>query len=41
MKTLKYTVIKSESQYNNYCKALEDFLEGHENSKDSATGKLL
>ncbi len=35
MKTLKYTVIKSESQYNTYCKALEDLLESNENSKDS------
>jgi HTH-type transcriptional regulator/antitoxin HigA len=33
--TLKYTVIKSESHYNNYCKALEDLLESNENSKDS------
>ena len=35
MKTLKYTVIKSESQYNTYCKALEDLLESNENSNDS------
>jgi HTH-type transcriptional regulator/antitoxin HigA len=35
MKTLKYTVIKSKSQYNTYCKALEDLLESNENSKDS------
>ncbi len=35
MKTLKYTVIKSESQYNTYCKGLEDLLESNENSKDS------
>ena len=35
MKTLKYTVIKSEPQYNTYCKALEDLLESNENSKDS------
>ena len=35
MKTLKYTVIKSESQYNTYCKALEDLLENNENSNDS------
>ena len=35
MKTLKYTLIKSESQYNTYCKALEDLLENNENSKDS------
>ena len=30
METLKYTVIKTEKQYNNYCKVLEDLL-----SKDS------
>ncbi len=35
MKTLKYTVIKSESQYNTYCKALDDLLENNENNKDS------
>lgn len=35
MKTLKYTVIKTESQYNTYCKGLEDLLESNENSKDS------
>jgi HTH-type transcriptional regulator/antitoxin HigA len=35
MKTLKYTVIKSESQYNTYCTALEDLLDSNENSKDS------
>jgi HTH-type transcriptional regulator / antitoxin HigA len=34
MKTLKYTVIKSESQYNTYCKGLEDLLESNENIKD-------
>jgi len=26
METLKYTVIKTEEQYNNYCKILEDLL---------------
>lgn len=36
MKTLKYTVIKSESQYNAYCKGLEDLLESNENNKDSS-----
>jgi len=35
MKTLKYTVIKSEPQYNTYSNALEDLLESNENSKDS------
>lgn len=38
MTTLKYTVIKSESQYNTYCKALEDLLENNENNKDSSDG---
>jgi antitoxin component HigA of HigAB toxin-antitoxin module len=27
MKTLKYAVIKTEAQYNTYCKTLEDLLE--------------
>ncbi len=36
MKTLKYTVIKSETQYNTYCKTLEDLLENNENNKDSS-----
>jgi len=35
MKTLKYSVIKSDAQYNNYCKALEDILESNENNQDS------
>ena len=35
MKTLKYTVIKSVSQYNTYCNALEDLLENNEKSQDS------
>ncbi len=35
MKILKYTVIKSESKYNTYLKALEDLLESNENIKDS------
>jgi HTH-type transcriptional regulator/antitoxin HigA len=35
MKTLKYTIVKSESQYNTYCKTLEDLLETNENRKDS------
>lgn len=26
METLKYTVIKTEEQYNNYCNFLEDLL---------------
>jgi len=36
MKTLKYTVIKSEAQYNAYCKVLEDLLERNDISDDSA-----
>jgi HTH-type transcriptional regulator / antitoxin HigA len=35
MKALKYTVIKFESQYNTYCKVLEDLLESNETSKES------
>jgi len=35
MKTLKYTVIKSESQYSDYCRSLEELLENNVNSKDS------
>lgn len=35
MKTLKYTVIKSETQYNEYCNALADLLGSVENSKDA------
>ncbi|MBL7110411.1 MAG: transcriptional regulator [Bacteroidales bacterium] len=35
MKTLKYTVIKSSTQYNMYCKALKDLLEDNANSKDT------
>ena len=36
MKTLKYTVIKSESQYNDYCKILENILDSNPESKESA-----
>jgi HTH-type transcriptional regulator / antitoxin HigA len=32
METLKYTLIKSLTQYNSYCKALENLLEGSEKS---------
>lgn len=35
MKTLKYTVIKSSSQYNLYCRTLEDLLAGNDDSKDT------
>lgn len=35
MKTLKYTVIKSEAQYNTYCKVLENLLERNDNIQDS------
>jgi len=33
MKTLKYTLIKSSTQYNTYCKVLKDLLGGTDNSK--------
>jgi len=33
MKTLKYTIIKSEAQYKVYCKVLEDLLEVKDNGK--------
>ena len=32
MKTLKYSVIKNENQYNQYCNLLEEFLNQHEES---------
>lgn len=35
MKTLKYTVIKIETQYNLYCDTLANLLEGSETSQDS------
>ena len=35
MKTLKYTIIKSRKQYNEYCKTLEELLGNNENSKDA------
>jgi len=35
METLKYTIIKSETQYNEYCDALAKMLGNNENSKDS------
>jgi len=35
MKTLKYTIIKSASQYNIYCKVLEGLLGGNDNFKDA------
>lgn len=34
MKTLKYTLIKSPTQYNEYCHVLEDLLESIDNNKD-------
>lgn len=34
MKTLKYTVIKSSSQYDLYCRTLEDLLEENHDSKE-------
>ena len=33
MKTLKYPVIKSATQYKNYCKTLEELLEGNDKSR--------
>jgi len=35
METLKYTIIKSESQYNEYCNALAELFGGNQNSKDA------
>lgn len=35
MKTLKYTIIKSETQYNDYCNALADLLKGNESAIDA------
>ncbi|MFW5755805.1 MAG: helix-turn-helix domain-containing protein [Tangfeifania sp.] len=32
MRTLKYSVIKNENQYNQYCNLLEEFLNQHEKS---------
>jgi len=32
MKTLKYSVIKNENQYNHYCNLLEDYLNHHDES---------
>jgi HTH-type transcriptional regulator/antitoxin HigA len=36
MKRLKYTVIKSESKYNDYCEVLENILESNAESKEFA-----
>lgn len=35
MKTLKYTIIKSPTQYNEYCKVMEDLLGGIDTDKDA------
>ncbi len=34
MKTLKYTIIKSRKQYNEYCKTLEELPGSNDNNKD-------
>jgi len=35
MKTLKYTILKSEAQYYEYCDTLADMLENEHNGKDA------
>jgi HTH-type transcriptional regulator/antitoxin HigA len=35
MNALKYTIIKSREQYNNYCISLEEMLENNDNSKEN------